>query len=171
MASLKDLPTTGVYILVFLVIVVVSSVILQDIKDEKAQTSTISISNETITNISTLDTWYQLNIKGGLVNSSVIVTNSTLADTLPSAAYAVDTILGRLLVTAGWHGIHNISLNISYNYNYALGSSAFNVTDEGLKGIINFSEQSSTLTTVIIFGVIMSILIAGFLFLKAGGTI
>lgn len=138
-------------------------------------TAAITQSLQTSTSASTTVTVPQYNVVP-LVNGTIslgninvntgsfVLSNATNASNVIGANnYTVTSAGAFTLITSQYSGV---TLNITYNFADQVHNSAFNASQQGMAGVTNFSSMLGLLGTLAIAGIVVSLVLVGFVFLK-----
>lgn len=150
-----------------IVAIVLAGEVQTGVIDSINSTATYSVVREQITPVLNFNTTLD---HPNVRNSTVTLTFALgIAGNIPNSGFHLTQNLGRLQIlntTA-----NNTLLNISYDYTETEQNAEYNISNNGLTGVLNISSRTSLLGTIVMVVLVIGILTSFFLVRGAGGGI
>lgn len=138
----------GLGLVVFTIIMAINGDVLTNLRSGSA--SIANSTNESVTIV--------VNSSVSFVNddltSVALVVNASSGTELTATDYSVNLPLGSILVVESVWG----SQNVNVTYNYRVKDAAYNVTSDGLTGVLNITTFSPTFGTLIVLAGVLLLL-------------
>lgn len=96
-----------------------------------------------------------------IVNGTETVFNGTFGNVSRNTHYFMNYLSGTINVSSP--DMDGVVLNITYDHNAVIHSASFNATQDGERGLLDFSSFQSTLAVVAVAIIIIALLLGGFM--------